>query len=124
MLLELWQAHCCDRCPGGGSSSAGPLETEIQLRSPLSHLQAVPLASVVVGQGAISACPSAPPGGEAVEHHEVSAQSLLWTEDFSCSSYVFPSGPYAIFVAILWTLSNSFMSFSYWGDPNCTPYSG
>uniref|UniRef100_A0A8B9T4B1 Calmodulin-binding domain-containing protein n=1 Tax=Anas platyrhynchos TaxID=8839 RepID=A0A8B9T4B1_ANAPL len=35
--------------------------------------------------------------------------------DLSHSSYVFPSRPFTIFVALLWTLSNSFTSFLYCG---------
>jgi len=36
----------------------------------------------------------------------------------SRSSYVFPSRPFTIFVALLWTLSNSLMFFLYCGAQN------
>ena len=40
----------------------------------------------------------------------------------SCSSYVFPSRPFTIFVALLWILSNYFMSSLYCGTQKCTQY--
>lgn len=43
--------------------------------------------------------------------------------NFSHSSYVMPFRPLAIFVALLWTLSNSFMFFLYHGAQTCTQYS-
>jgi len=40
--------------------------------------------------------------------------------DFSCSSHLLPSTTFTIFVALLWILSNSFMSFLYCNAENCT----
>uniref|UniRef100_A0A8C3C107 Ig-like domain-containing protein n=1 Tax=Cairina moschata TaxID=8855 RepID=A0A8C3C107_CAIMO len=41
----------------------------------------------------------------------------------SRSSCVFPSRPFTIFIALLWALSSSLMSFLYCGAQNCTQYS-
>ncbi|GAB0194069.1 myocardial zonula adherens protein [Grus japonensis] len=131
-LLELSQARCCDHFPGEPVPVPNhPLGEEpfpdIQPKPPLSQLHAIPLGSITGHQREeMNACPFAPPREEAVGHDEVSPQSPLSRlnkpRDFSLSSYVFPSRPFAIFVALLWTLSNSFMSL-YCGAQNCMQYS-
>ena len=58
------------------------------------------------------------PSGPVAVTREYRLLSLLCSgpnnpRDFSCSSLVLPFRPFTIFVALLWTLSNSFMSFLY-----------
>lgn len=58
----------------------------------------------------------------AAGHHEVSPQPplsvLSQPRDRTRSSYVLPSRPFPIFIALLWTLSNHSMSF-YCGAQSC-----
>lgn len=61
----------------------------------------------------ISACPSAPlmrkPQAAMRSSLSLLCSGLNNSKDLSCSSYILPSRPFTIFVALLWMLSNSFM---------------
>ena len=41
--------------------------------------------------------------------------------DLGCSSHTLPSRPFPIFVVLLWTVSNTFLSFLHCGTQPCTP---
>lgn len=73
----------------------------------------------------ISACPSAPlmrkPQAAMRSSLSLLCSGLNNSKDLSCSSYILPSRPFTIFVALLWMLSSSLMSF-YCGTQNCTQY--
>ena len=63
----------------------------------------------------------------AVVHHEFFFQSSVSGQnkprDLSWFLYVFPPRSFTIFLALLYTLSESLMSFLYCGAQNCTQYS-
>lgn len=128
--------ECCPNASSAGTSRLGALATyfpgepvpvpdhrlgeepfpDVQPEPPLSQLQANPLDPVAGYQREeISACLSALPREEAVDHREVSPRSpLLRAETIQVTSaapHTFPSRPFSIFVALLWMLSNTFRSF-------------
>ena len=73
----------------------------------------------------LSAAPPLPV--RSCSRHEASPQllcsALSKPGDLSCSSHTLPSRPFSISGALLWMLSNSFMSFLYGGDQNRTQHS-
>ena len=129
MLLKLQQAWCHDYIPGELVPVCDhPLGEEpfpdTQLEPPLLQLDSIPLGPITGYQREyMGTCPSAPPCEEAVDDNEVSLSlslSLLFSRlnrasDRSRSSYIFPSMPFTLFVALLWALSSSLLFFLYCG---------
>jgi len=130
MLLELWQVRCCEHYPGGLSQhpTTHSVKKEpfpnMQPDPPLSQLHAVPSGPVAVPRAELSTCPSAtlmrkqatmrPPLG-------LLCSGLNKPRHLSHSSCVCLSRPCTIFVTLLWTLFNCFMSL-YYNIQNCTQY--
>lgn len=114
--------------PHGACSSAWPPSwwrtfSEQTSLPVLTQLHSVRLCSVdVIKQKTVPAPPLFL--WVAVGHHEASLQSpILWAEkpsDSSCFSYVLTSRSFTVFVALLYSLSSSFMFFSYCSNQNCT----
>ena len=69
----------------------------------LTQLHAVPSGPVAVTESRAQCCPPLPV--RSCSHHEPPLSLLC--SDFSCPSYILPYRTVPIFVALLWTLSNS-----------------
>ena len=116
--------------PQGACFSAWPPPGEENLPNdkpnpPLTQFHAVLSNSVTATQSRAQCCPSAP-CEELQPPWGLPSATLDLTNkpnDFNCSSYDLPSRPFPFFVALLWMLSNSFMSFLYCGVHNFAQYS-
>ena len=102
-------------------SGADPVPNP-QLPLPWHSSMPFPRALSLSHRAELSAAPPLPV--RSCSHHEASPQllcsALSQPRDLSHSSYILPSGLYTSFIALLWRLSNSFMSFSYCGTQTCT----
>jgi len=91
-----------------------------QLPLPWHSSVPFPRALSLSHRAELSAAPPLPV--RSCSRHQASPQllcsALSTPRDLSSSSYVFPSRPFPTFVALLLTLSHSFMPFLYCGDQN------
>ena len=128
MLLELHEARCRDHCPGQPvpclPASGEELFSNTQPDPPLKQLHAVASYHITSPENRALRCPSAP--CEELQatvrpHLSLLCPGLNTPRDLSHSSDVFPSRPFTIFIALLWTLSHSFISLLYTTQGQVTP---
>ena len=88
----------------------------------LTQLHTISSGNVAVTESRAQRCPPLPV--RSCSCHEASPQLLCsgpsTPKDLSCSSHTSPSRTFAFFLALLWTLSHSFMPFLYCSAQKCT----
>jgi len=115
MLCELWQLRAVPTALGRLFKAHHPLGQSLYLPPgpPLAQLHAVPSGHVAVTHSSAQRCPTLPV--RSCSHHEASPQLLCSVLNqpraLSCSPYTIPSVLSTIFVALFWTLSDSFIPF-------------